>query len=192
MMTSTTGPSAKGHAPRCAQLERVAGVAGRREPAAGFTLLELVLVMVIICTVLAMAAPSLRGFFASRQTSDAAAKIVALAEFARSQAAAEGRTYHLNLDTENGKYWLTAQEGGSFTMLSSEFGRTFLLPEGTSARWEAPAEAGSRGWIPFYPDGRTEAAAISLTGRQSENVRVVCLSPAEQFQVVVPAAGGGL
>ena len=64
----------------------------------GLTLLELVLVMVIICTILAMAAPSLRGFFTSRETSDAAAQIVALTHLARSQAITEGRVYRLNLD----------------------------------------------------------------------------------------------
>jgi Tfp pilus assembly protein FimT len=54
------------------------------------TLLELILVMVILSTVLAMAAPSLRGFFASRRTQDTAAQILALTQLARSQAICEG------------------------------------------------------------------------------------------------------
>lgn len=191
MTTLTTGPSGKRRTPRCALAGRLARVADRRKPAAGFTLLELILVMVLICTVLAMAAPSLRGFFASRQTADAAAQIVALAQFARAQAAAEGRTYRLNLDTESGKYWLTAQTGGAFTALPSEFGRVFSLPEGAIAGWEAPAEAASRGWVPFYPDGRTEAADIRLDGRQGEALKIVCLSPAERFHVVAATVGGG-
>ena len=56
----------------------------------GFTLLELILVMVILSTVLAMAAPSLSGFFGSRQTHDTAAQILALTQLARSQAISEG------------------------------------------------------------------------------------------------------
>ena len=78
----------------------------------GFTLLELILVMVILSTVLAMAAPSLRGFFASRKTHDTAAQILALTQFARSQAISEGIVYRLNFDTRQRTYWLTAQQAG--------------------------------------------------------------------------------
>jgi len=190
MTTLTTGPSGKRQSLAGAHVARLACGGHCRRPRAGFTLLELVLVMVIICTVLAMAAPSLRGFFASRQTSDAAAQIVALAQFARAQAAAEGRTYRLNMDTQSAKYWLTAQTGGAFTMLSSEFGRTFSLPEGATAVWQMPTPVGTSGWVSFYPDGRTEAADIRLTGRQGETLQIVCSSPAEQFHVVAIAAGG--
>ena len=101
--------------------------------------------MVIICTVLAMAAPSLRGFFASRRTADAAAQIVALTRLARSRAVAEGRIYRLNLDVAGETYWLTVQQGGVFNNLRSEFGRFFSLPEGTLVSWElAPAAVSSR------------------------------------------------
>jgi len=147
--------------------------------------------MVIICTVLGMAAPSLRGFFASRRTNDAAAHIVALTKFARAQAAAQGRMYRLNLDVEEDRYWLTAQRGGAFSTLDSRFGRVFLLPDGTRASWEMPADGDLRGWIPFYPDGRTEPTRLHLTGRRGEVVDVVCLSPAERFAVFIPEGGGG-
>jgi len=150
-------------------------------------LLELVLVMVIICTVLGMAAPSLRGFFASRQTIDAGAQIVALTQYARTEAASEGRGYRLNLDAETGKYWLTAQAGGAFAPLPAEIGRVFCLPEGTTARWDSTGEAASSGWISFYPDGRTEPADIRLTGRQGDAVRIVCSSPTEQFRAIASA-----
>lgn len=156
---------------------------------AGFTLLELVLVMVIICTVLAMAAPSLRGFFGSRQTADAASRIVALTQYARSQAAAEGRPYRLNLDAQEGRYWLTAQTAGAYVTLPSEFGRVFHLPDGATARWESPAETAERGWTAFFPDGRAQAAEIRLKGRRGEVMRVVCWSPAEAFEAVAGNEG---
>jgi type II secretion system protein H len=167
-MTSTTGPSVKRPA------------RGRR---AGFTLLELILVMMIICMVLAMAAPSLRGFFASRQTADAGVRIVALAEYARAQSAAQGRCYRLNMDAKEGTYWLTVQRGGAFVRLESEFGRTFHLPEGTEVSWEDDTEA-EAGHLDFYPDGRTRAATIQLKGLQGERVDVTCESPSERFRVV--------
>ena len=174
MTILTTGPNAR---------------QGRLHQRAGFTLLELVLVMVIICTVLAMASPSLRGFFASRRTADAAAQIVALTQFARGHAATDGNTYRMNLDVEEGKYWLTVQKTGAFETIASEFGREFLLPDGTTAKWLTPSDAE---WIAFYPDGRGEAAHIRLTGRQGETTDIVCASPAERFRVINLSEGEAL
>jgi prepilin-type N-terminal cleavage/methylation domain-containing protein len=155
-----------------------------RSPAGGFTLLELVLVMVLICTVLAMAAPSLRTFFASRQTQDAAASIVALAGLARSQAIAEGRVYRLNLDARQGTYWLTAQQEGAFEELGTAFGRTFLLPEGTELETDVSAVSGEPVHVDFYPTGRVDTAEILLTGRKGDTALIACPSATEQFRVV--------
>lgn len=177
-MTLTTGPSAD----TCRHL-----IAGNRRSGvlAGFTLLELVLVMVVMCTVLAMAAPSLRGFFASRQTADAAAQILALTRLARTQAVAEGRTYRLNVDVEAGTYWLTAQEGGAFKQLQTEFGRVFSLPEGTRITWQETSQQLSQEHIQFYPNGRTDATTVRLTGRQGEVVEITCPSATELFRVIL-------
>lgn len=150
----------------------------------GFTLLELVLVMVVICTVLAMAAPSLRGFFASRRGADAAAGLVALTQLARSEAAAEGRPYRLNLDAKAGTFWLTAQEGGDYVTLHTEFGRIFPFPDGVQAELSVDGADTDRDYVSFFPDGRTEPATITLTGLQGEYVVIKCLSPTESFRIV--------
>jgi general secretion pathway protein H len=156
----------------------------------GFTLLELVLVMVVICTVLAMAAPSLRGFFAGRQTADAAAGLVALTQLARSQAVSEGTPYRLNLDATTGTYRLTVQAGGAFEALNSEFGRVFSLPQGVQLDLSVDGEDAGRSYVSFFPDGSTEPATITLTGRQGDRVTIRCLSPADSFHVVQPDQGG--
>ena len=161
----------------------------RPQAPGGFTLLELVLVMVIITTTLGMASVSLRGFFASREVFDAARRFVSLTSYARAQAAAEGRTYRLHLDAENGEYWLTAGLGGNFEPPESEFGRVFLLPDGSLAQWEHPENADERPYIEFYPDGRSEEARILLTGRTGDRVRISSPSQTERFAVVVPEEG---
>jgi len=165
---------------RCLFQQAVRPAAGAR---AGFSLMELILVMVVMCVALAAAAPSLRGYFASRQVWDAAGQMVALTQYARSRAAAEGRVYRLNVDTKDGQYWLTAQTSAGFETLGSEFGRVFALPAGAAMEW-APDEGTNvtREWISFYPDGRSEAARLRITGRQGERVDVVCRSPAEAFE----------
>src|SRR5947207_6133930 len=62
----------------------------------GFTLLELVVVMLILTVMLAMVAPSLSGFGRGRQAEQAAANILALSRWAREQAISDGRVYRLN------------------------------------------------------------------------------------------------
>lgn len=152
----------------------------------GLTLLELVLVMVIICTILATAAPSLRGFFTSRETSDAAAQIVALTHLARSQAITEGRVYRLNLDVENKTYWLTVQEQGGFRRLYNDFGQVFTLPKDTVVELDDIFKHGASGYIDFTAQGQTQAGTIRLINRRGEVFEIVCLSPSELYQVMVP------
>jgi type II secretion system protein H len=191
------------------------GTTGNNYRRRGFTLLELIFVMVIIGMVLAMAATSLRGFFASRQVSDAAAQMVALTQYARGQAAAEGRTFRLNLDTQKKTYWLTAETPGQFASsvsngagssvaaslltggtqaqdapVPNDFGRVFSLPEGSTLSFKIPADsAGSpRSYIPFYPDGRTEVSDITLTGKQGDTMRISCRGPAEKFAIMTGGA----
>ena len=175
-MISTTGPSEPTRRP----LPR----RGSPGPAAGFTLIELVFVMMVICTVLAIGAPSLRRFASAHGTADSAREMVALAEYARTQAISEGRPYRLNVDATAGAFWLTAQTQGAYIAPATEFGRVFALPEGETARWESPSAAATRGYTTFYPDGRAEAVTILLTGRNDDTAKVVCLAPAEAYRVI--------
>ena len=151
----------------------------------GFTLLELILVMVIISTVLAMAAPSLRGFFSSRKTHDAAANILSLIRYARTYAISEGRTYRLNFDYNKGVYWLTSNLEGTFDVLNNEFGREFLLPDDTTVELEKQGDKDDKeACITFYPQGMCESGTITLTDRRGDKIEITSLSPAETYRIV--------
>ncbi|HVE27996.1 MAG TPA: prepilin-type N-terminal cleavage/methylation domain-containing protein, partial [Sporichthya sp.] len=78
----------------------------RRTHPAGFTLLELILVMAIIAIIVAMASPMLRGFGEARRADNCAAEIVALSDWARTQAITRGAAFRLNLDPNSRTYWL--------------------------------------------------------------------------------------
>jgi Tfp pilus assembly protein FimT len=135
---------------------------------------------------LALAAPSLRGFFASRQTADAAAQMLALTQLAGSRSAAQGAVYRLNIDPKTNTYWLTYQQGGTFVNLSCEFGRCFQLPEGTTMHIRCPSGDQPVPYIEFYPTGRTDEASIELVGIQGEVYQLLCESVTEGFRVVSP------
>jgi Tfp pilus assembly protein FimT len=165
-MTSTTG--------RSADLPR---------PACGFTLFELVLVMLLLTVVMALAAPSLRGFIIGRKGTDAAAQFIAVGRYAREQAISSGVTYALSVDVTQGTYWLTAQRGSSFHELGNEFGRQFHFPEGTVAQWE-PGASVDDGRMYFFPDGRTEAAVLQLTGAGGQVFEIGCRSETEPLTIL--------
>lgn len=181
MMTLITGPSD----------DRLGGprypMADLRKRSGGFTLIELILVMVLMCSILALVAPSLRNFFVSRQTANAAAQIVSLIQLARTQAVTEGRPYQLNWDTGAGTYWLTAQDpnGSGFVALNTEFGRTFTLPGGATFDLTADPNVSLAGnYIEFRPDGTTTAAAIGVTGREGDRLWITTPTLTDSFRVV--------
>ena len=56
---------------------------------AGFTLVELIVVMVLLLTVASLVAPRMASFFKGRALSGEAQRVLSLLHYARSQAAAE-------------------------------------------------------------------------------------------------------
>lgn len=154
----------------------------------GFTLLELILVMVILSTVLAMAAPSLRGFFASRQTQDAAAQILALTQLARSKAVCEGTSYRLNFDAEEGTYWLMSQQSGAYERLKTDLGQVFSLPRDTVLELEGMEQEGDESFVAFAPRGTVTDGTIRLIDRRGRVVELRCPAVTESFSIIVVGA----
>jgi prepilin-type N-terminal cleavage/methylation domain-containing protein len=171
-MTSTTGPNSK--------------------RAGGFTLLELIAVLVLISAVLALAAPSLRRFARGRETTDAATHLLALSHLARSQAAAGAQVWRLNIDPDEGTYWLTVQEAGQFVQPQRDYGRLFRFPDGCVVALDLPetvdaydTEDGAP-CIQFYPDGRSDPAVIELEDSEGRVIQVVSPSATERFRIETP------
>jgi Tfp pilus assembly protein FimT len=143
----------------------------------------LVLVMVIICALLGAAAPSLRGFFISRRTDDAAARIAALARLARSQAVAEGRIYRLAFDPRGRSCYIATQRESGFERPRSSMGRPFRLPDDVEVELAVVGTTMERDYVQFMPDGRAEQATIRLTDIKGGVLEVTCAAPTELFTV---------
>lgn len=147
------------------------------------TLLELILVLMILSTVLAMAAPSLRGFFTSRRGDDAAAQILALTQYARSQAVSEGVVYRLNFDVQERTYWLTAQKAGAYEPLDTEVGRTFALSKDLVLQLENEVQENRGRFLEFSPYGTVTAATIRLIDRKGRALEISCPTVTESFSI---------
>ena len=84
---------------------------GNPRRAAGFTLIELILVMAILIVVISLVLPKLGGFFAGRALEAEANRFVALTHYAQSRAVSEGVPVMLWIDTKSGTYGLQQQPG---------------------------------------------------------------------------------
>lgn len=150
----------------------------------GFTLLELILVMIIMCTVLAMAAPSLRGFFSSRKIADVAEQILALTHYAKTQSVYQSGYYRLNFEPTQREYWLSSLDKGQFQRLKSDFGSKFTIPGDIEIDFENFDRQGSLYYIDFRPEGYSRQCRILLEDDKENYIDVVCYGPAENFEVI--------
>ncbi len=158
-------------------------------PSSGFTLLELVLVLVIISIAMMIAAPSLANFARGREASNTAAQFVATAHWARSQAISDGAIYRINIDAPGRRWWLTYDDGNNFVPVGSMYGQAFTAPESVRIESDAPASPDATQIIEFDPSGRVDPATVRFIGSVGAPVEVVALSPMDTYHVVTPAGG---
>ncbi len=131
---------------------------------AGFTLIELILVMAVLVIVLAVVAPSLGNFFRGRTLDSEARRFVSLTRYAESRAVSEGIPMLLWIDTQQRTYGLTEEvsyETRDIHAITYDLGRDVLLevmaPVSVSARREQAQSSLQLGRsatvIRFQPDG---------------------------------------
>ena len=152
-----------------------------RRLAAGFTLVELVIVMTIIAIAAAVAAPSFAGFLRASRSRAALRQVISHAIYARTYAVSHAVLARLELDPEAGGFELTAEKDplerpGQFTPVRQAGRLRVYLPQGVQVESVEVAGEPLRGpgYIQFYPDGRTDGATISfrLEGGQRPELRV--------------------
>ena len=156
----------------------------RRSNPTAFTLVELILVLAILTLVVAMIAPSLRGFSTGRTHRNMANTILALTRYARTQAIAEGRTYRLNFDASDKELWLTYEDGSTFRAPGNDFGEHMAVSEGLQMQSDVAAKQDGNRYVEFHPSGRTDPARVRVTNRMGETIEIACLSPTESFRIL--------
>jgi len=91
------------------------------EPKRGFTLLEVLVVLVLLATTSALVAPSLGRGIAILELQSTARKIAATLRLARSKAVREQQVYFVEFNLEKGRVGLTSED--------LKYQKTFDLPE---------------------------------------------------------------
>jgi prepilin-type N-terminal cleavage/methylation domain-containing protein len=158
---------------------------GARRQSRGFTLLELVLVLLILCIAAAAALPSLTGWGRASAVRDAGDQFLAVARWARTSALADSTVYRLNVDSASGTYFVTVQDGTQFVPPGNEFGRPFSVPDGFSIAMTTYGEQSQQplAAVDFLPTGRTQPARVRIGRSDSDAVNIECPSPAEGFRL---------
>ena len=153
---------------------------------AGFTLLELILVMLILSTILAMTGPSLRGFFASRKANDTASQILAFTQYARGEAISEGVIYRLNFNLDERTMWLTSWQSGDFEHLKNDFGKLFDIPSDLDIELVNLEEDKEDNviFLKFTPQGIATAGTVRLMDTTDRVVEVTCPTMTEPFVII--------
>jgi type II secretion system protein H len=148
------------------------------QPRRGFTLIELVLVLVLLTIVISLVIPSLNKFFGGRTLDSEVRRFVALTHYGQSRAVSEGEPMLLWIDPKAGSYGLQDESGYN----DDSKAETFTLGEGLIIRagnsGPKALAGGKRQGIRFSPDGNiitaTSVASVSI---QRGNERPVLIAP---------------
>ena len=148
-----------------------------------FTLLELILVMIILCTVLAMASLSLRGFFISRQVNDISEQILVMIRYAKVHSIFDSTPYRINFDPSQRYYWISSLKGSQYKRLTNNFGRYYPIPTEIKIDFEKVDSDNGIFFLPFDQQGYSKVCKILLEDNQNTVLEIVCHSPAENYEV---------
>ena len=132
----------------------------------GFTLLELIVVLVIITVMLAISAPRLAERAQGSVVRGAAYDLQTLASAARARAVLSGQVVGLMFSSEGQELRLIAQSRTAQGSTLVDLTPRRRLPEGMQVRFIPQADDGQQEVIRFHPDGSAEAGEVRLQDKQ--------------------------
>ncbi len=147
---------------------------------AGFTLVELAIVIFILATLLAIAAPSFVRSYNSAQLSAAARSLSTACQLARLQAALQQRPAELHLDLDGQAYWVEQRQLIDGSEQQVVIQRLDLPQQVTMTSAQLPDERLQKAGeltVHFYPNGTCEAVTVVLHGSEKGTALAVMVDP---------------
>lgn len=117
----------------------------------GFTLIEILLVVLIVSIIVTLAVPRFQKTFTTIQLANTTQDIAQLMRFLRIRASSEKIVYQLKIDLLNRKYYVKKIGAGTVTAYET----THIIPKDINL-------AATRDTINFYTDGTMDEASIYL------------------------------
>ena len=168
---------------------------GIRNLESGFTLYEVLIVMVVLVLVGGIVAPSFGNFVPSVRVRKAGDELLATFSKARSDAALTSRRIRIVFTkTDPPTYRMTYEpdpmnDPATFRAMPGDWGSPVELPEGISVESLEGAETDgttSEDYLEFSPDGTATAARITLSHERGERVTIVIEAADGRAAVEVP------
>lgn len=133
-----------------------------------FTLLELVLVMLLLTTAMAMLTPGVSGFFRGRRLDDEARRLWALTRYAQELAVAEAVPIAVWVDPAEGRYGLESEPGYGYAVPALTYDLGTGIEISADQDPAQPADEAGPLRLVWWPDG-------TLSEGSPEVLRVRCL-----------------
>jgi len=133
----------------------------RNKPAqrgAGFTLVELIIVMMLLATVTALSLPTLSRSMRQRHLAGEAARFLALTEYARDEAISQGVPTILWIDPASGRFGVEAKAG--FTGDERRAREFEVNPDVHFEADAVPTKNGVAKAVEFAPDGTPDESSV--------------------------------
>jgi len=157
-------------------------ITSRRTLRAGFTLIELSIVVFIMAIVLAICIPSFVRSYNSTMLRETAQTFATTCQFARIQAVTQQKPATLHIDLDRQMFWVT--QSGRTEESASEGEQTLKTHELSKRVWLFFAErmddtAHDRREVPvtFYPNGTCDPVTIVLRGVEKGSAIQVTIDP---------------
>ena len=140
--------------------------AGNSNSPAGFTLLELVVVMLILTAMLGLVLPEASLVFMRNDLKTSSRRLAGAVAYARSQAMLERRVQELTLDLDAGRFWIGAEGDSDKSDLRPARKQALVGKVRFMDVRKARDEQRSSGQVAlrFQPKGLVEPAVIHLAG----------------------------
>jgi type II secretion system protein H len=136
---------------------------------AGFSLIELLVVIVLMAVLTAMIVPEMRGTFEDARLRSTGRKLASAMNLAHSRAVTLQQAHRLALDAQSGRFAVERMaretEGSGFIPVSDVPGGTGELDKRITLELSKDTE-GDPNTVSFYPNGTAEAAQILLRDRE--------------------------
>ena len=145
------------------------------------TLIELIVVMALLATVLALSAPRLSRFFRGRDLEEEGRRLLALTRYGRSEAVSRGVPMELWIDALSGSYGLSPQAGYGYE--ESKAPIEFELVEGLLFEVEASIlDQAGRATILFRADGAIEEGSLASVAIRDEEYHTIEIAQVDTGQ----------
>ena len=132
----------------------------RYSPRFGFTLIELILVMALLSTLMAISAPKLSRYFTGRTLNEETRRFLALTRYGRSEAIGRAVTMELWIDPDQGTYGLEPQviiEEATTEYIAFDLADDLSFDIGGGS-----VDEDGRISILFWPDGTIDESSIAM------------------------------